>query len=66
MGDYNEYSEQGYKVIDTIGDYTILKRKSDYCIAYLYDSNTGTWAQGHYMFQSLLDCIDWLRETERI
>jgi len=66
MNDYSEYSKQGYKVIDTIDAYTILKRKDDYCVAYLYDSSTGTWAQGYYMFQSLIDCIDWLKETERI
>lgn len=63
---YTEITKQGYKVIDTIGDYTILKRPSDYAIAYLYDASTGTWAQGHYMFESLLDCVDWLRETERV
>ena len=63
---YTETTKQGYKVLDTIGDYTILKRKEDYCIAYLYDTETGTWAQGFYMFESLVDCIDWLRETNRI
>lgn len=63
---YTETSKQGYKVIDTIGDYTIMKRKDDYCIGYLYDSNTGTWAQGHYMFPSLTDCVNWLQETNRI
>lgn len=66
MGKYSEYSCQGYKVIDTIGNYTILKRDGDYCVAYLYDEDTGTWAQGFYMFDSVISCIDWLRESNRI
>lgn len=66
MDNYSEYSVQGYKVIDTIGNYTILKRKEDYCIAYLYNIETGTWAQGFYMFESIVDCINWLQETNRI
>lgn len=39
------------KVLDTKGDYTLLKRESayePYVVAWKFDKKRGDWCQGHY------------------
>lgn len=62
--DYSQETKQGYKVLDTYSKgcdrYTILKRKNDYVVAWMYDIKSGSWSQGHYGFETIKECIDWI------
>lgn len=65
---YTETTKQGYEVrttyTATYGDltesYTILKREKDFCVAWLYDPESGTWAQGHYGFNTYGEAQHWI------
>lgn len=65
--DYSKKTKQGFEVVkigknkygETIA---ILKRSRDYAVAWLYNTNDGTWGQGHYNFSTLESAEEWVKE----
>nr|DAZ79282.1 MAG TPA: hypothetical protein [Caudoviricetes sp.] len=53
-------------IIEQGGQYTLLKRKNTFCpyvVAFCYDEEEGTWAQGHY-FNDLKSAVNFLYEND--
>lgn len=53
----------------TSGDHTLIalldktnEQVKQYCVAYLFDSETNTWEHGHYFGMELKNAIDYLPE----
>ncbi len=56
--DFRHKTKQGYTVVkiekSTRGeDIAIIQREKDFVVAFKYDVQDGTWAQGHYNFSNL-------------
>lgn len=51
-------------VLARSGDYTLIKRFSrytPYVVAFCYDPNSGSWAQGHYLC-NLIDAVEFFKD----
>jgi len=70
MKQFEYKTAQGYKVLKVFSDgeqnYTVIARKDDFLVAWLYNPENGQWAQGHYGFETYADCIKWIWENSNI